>query len=129
MSPVNDGRSIRNLAYRVTAVFFLAFTLVDLSMPGVCAEDLFGFAEAFPAIAAHGDSQRVVSSGHGTSGTPADSAPDLPDEDCFCCCSHLVATPRFVVAQFAIDRPVTVPRAPRPVTAPPRTLFHPPRSV
>ena len=103
---------------RVIAVMFLLLAFGDLAFPQICGEDN---APLFPA---QRDASAVATSGD--SGEPHPEP--MRAEDCFCCCSHIVAEDSgsplgqlaFVSGSLSIAPP-TVPLAPV------RLLFHPPR--
>lgn len=123
-----ERRSVVGLVYRLTAIFFLVFTLVDLTIPGVCAEEGLGLAR----VASADRSAAVMRSpdpvvGRSGSATPSDGAPETLDEDCFCCCSYLVATPPFSFDTEQLDPPIYEASLMRLPTSPPRKLDDPPR--
>ena len=91
--------------YRVVAIFFLLWTLADLTVPQVCMAD-------FDAPA---------------NGAGASNGAYHQDDDCFCCCSHVMPS-SFVL----IERLKTVSPAERETDGivpyrPIGTPFHPPR--
>ena len=92
---------------RVVAVALLLWAASDLAFPSLCAED----------------SGAMTNFGNG----PAAPAP--PQDDCFCCCHHLVPTRLDVPAGTVVC--VDVPDAPRVSLSVgvPRALFHPPLPV
>jgi hypothetical protein len=114
---------------RGTALLLL-LTCVDMLSPQTCAEELFGFPAAVLAKAAA--AERGASPGAGvvseSSHTGEDSESDHPDEDCFCCCAHLIVRAHF---RLESEPPASVVCRPEwlslPVS-PPHPLYHPPRT-
>lgn len=129
------GGNRHGLLVRVIAVFFLLYTGADLASPQFCTEELEGFSgynqvsaatlsptsdNARPTLAASvSDSSRQE--------PPSDKTPD-GDEDCFCCCAHVLPGMTFAVVQFtAAHTPVPDVRSERiPSPTLPNT-YHPPR--
>lgn len=50
------------------------------------------------------------------------------EDDCFCCCSHIVPAPHFDLVAVLISAPTDVNLSVSFPQATPQTLFHPPRS-
>ncbi|HYR28037.1 MAG TPA: hypothetical protein VEU30_06195 [Thermoanaerobaculia bacterium] len=100
------------------AVVFLLLAVADLAFPQICGEDS---EPLFPARTA---ASAVI---------PADD-PGEPEpaparaEDCFCCCSHIVAedspSPLGQLAIVSGSGRIAPPSVP---IAPVQVLFHPPR--
>lgn len=116
--------------YRGVALFFLLFTCVDLTTD-TCVEESFGLPPAAwlkAAAASLPDALELAAA-------PADATPGtLPgpghvEEDCFCCCSHLVVDGPYVVASLP-DAPeadsTLIAASP---SSPPRDFYHPPRTA
>lgn len=95
---LNSIRKRNGRLIRVVAVFFLVYTGADLFMPQYfCgAEEMAGLTvRSLPAVANHEGSDGVtvaaVSRSDGSvPGQPSDQAPH--EEDCFCCCAHILPT-------------------------------------
>src|SRR5262245_59805930 len=110
--------------YRFVAIFFLLWTLIDLSVPQVCTADFDA-----PAAAAAGASQdqTILEASDQSHDAGSSSVPYQPDDDCFCCCCHVL--PSSVVrierlkAVSSVERDDECLVAYRPVSTP----FHPPR--
>lgn len=124
---------MRARVFRVLAILFLVYTGLDITVPQLCcgefsypgiiqvsaASDLSDYAKTFPAIDAAKNS-----SGDPTSGEQPQ------DEDCFCCCTHVlpgraiavIATPE-LKAPFASLQKISL--ASPPLQSP----YHPPRSA
>src|SRR5262245_31880154 len=83
-----------NRFYRAVAIFFLVFTAIDLTVPSFCSEE--GLADERGTFA-QSASDETVSGYKFTSSSGIDnSCPNQPahssdvEEDCFCCCSHVI---------------------------------------
>ena len=120
-------------------MFFLLWTLADLSVPGLCRTDYDrpqdsqvpayvrdnASASASPdASVARRPSSAV------TAGVPAQKQQGPPslDEDCFCCCSHIVPALHFQLPAISESAPVLTIYHFNSVTASALPLYHPPRS-
>jgi hypothetical protein len=114
-SRASQHRTGLDLLYRGVALFFLLFTCVDLTSQ-TCAEESFGLP---PAAWSRG---------------AEDSAPEAPEpahveEDCFCCCSHLVVDGPYVVASLPDGPGADVPLIAASPSSPSRDFYHPPRTA
>ncbi len=73
--------------YRLVAIFFLLWTLTDLSVPQLCLADfdapatLAGASKRSDGACTH----RSQPNGNGPANMPFQQ-----DDDCFCCCSHVL---------------------------------------
>ena len=107
--------------------FFIVFSLADLSGMTPCCDEQNGL----PPYGA-GTIARSAVAGQPSIVTVADSSPrqepaPTTDEDCFCCCAHILpACDANLVAPVAASL-VTDPREALLPTPPPSRTFHPPR--
>lgn len=119
---------------RGLAVFFLLFTGADLLLPQYfCGEGEIGgvtimTASASAASEPDGGARFTIPS------TPADHQPtETPDkaphdEDCFCCCAHVLPTFAFAtVGTFELNLPSAPPAEDHLQSPPLRGTYHPPR--
>lgn len=119
--PVMTARIVR-----VIAILFLVYTGADLTVPEFCGEEmgLRGFVEAKSDI-------ESVAAFATDSSEPRQDPPSEPthsDEDCFCCCTHVL--PGYATAPVAVSELNSVFAALRiiDVASPPlRGPYHPPR--
>jgi hypothetical protein len=121
-----------NRLWRGIAIFLLAFvwfdlTVVDFFSPELCGDEQVSFFFTSPAKSTE---DAIVET---RAGQTQDSQPDQDshqspiDEDCFCCCSHIIPGVRINIA--------VLNRQPQPFdqaitdlpSAPPHGTFHPPR--
>jgi hypothetical protein len=114
--------------FRGVALLFLLLTCVDIGSPDVCAEEIFGFPPEVLSLAASA-SERAAEPAMGSRELPSHetSEPSHVEEDCFCCCSHLVASPHFAVLGAEPDSVTTRPLSLRLPQSAPSNLYHPPR--
>jgi hypothetical protein len=112
------------------AIFFILFTAVDLLNPHICSEELGGvsFGGALTANLSAGDTKATAIV------TPSeDSHPEQPsrpgqtEEDCFCCCSHILPGSYFSPDAGLLKPDVGSPMNSNLPNSPPRDLFRPPR--
>ncbi len=118
----------RAISVLLLLLCFFDIAIADVFFPGSCE----GESEMLPVVAvdsATKDLHKIISiradSQSKNCPTPTESVPG--EEDCFCCCTHIVP-----VAFYKFARPLlqTAPIASSPrniPTAPQPKLFHPPR--
>jgi hypothetical protein len=114
---------------RGVALFFILFTFVDLSMPEFCSEELGGRSLPMAnSTASFYDSHELSlspASDHSERNKTGNS--EHADEDCFCCCAHIVPGKRFKVDVVELDSFLSETADISLPTSPPDTPFHPPR--
>jgi hypothetical protein len=113
--------STKRRIYRSVAIFFLAWTVLDLSIPQFCAADA-------NSPQSYTESDRNLAASHASAPLPGpDNSPVERDDDCFCCCSHVLPSSFNRVEILTVLACMgDLPSA----TAPPISLtvpFHPPR--
>ena len=115
-------------AVRVIATLILLYTGADLTVPQFCSEEM-----GIPAVARASDVTRPTNYVAVTHRSD-DSREDLPsespskDEDCFCCCAHVL--PGDALAVVAVPQLHSDPGSHERITlpfAPVNTPYHPPR--
>lgn len=124
--------SLQPYICRGIAVFFLLFTIVDISSPHVCCEELNGLVESVAQSAAVNasivdDGVTAIINDDSRSQPPA--KPSASEEDCFCCCSHVLPSLSLNMAVLDCKSPETDPQQDCLLTPPLRALYHPPRFV
>lgn len=127
--------------FRGIVLLFLIHTAAELAFPQFCGEmssSFFGFGSV--AVAAEriptGSASRSISGGviqkaeSTLPGVPNKDSELPKDEDCFCCCAHVMPSPLFVdpetaqlVLLFDIQAPASIP------TGSVHTPYHPPKSA
>lgn len=122
----------RSQLLRLIAMLFLLHSGVDMLFPQLCnEEELFGgsFSSTLPSSTNDGEVGKAFAAIN-SSEFPDDqrSDPQHRDEDCFCCCTHVMPSPVFASpgdAELVTSRS-TVPRIFIP-SAPSDNPYHPPR--
>ena len=100
---------------RAVAFLFLVLTGIDLTVPRLCGE------ENAPLF-------RMHSSALQDDAAQDPQSPALPTEDCFCCCSHVLAAEGHARLTALTLLTVSDTRAWSRIPLPPiRLHFHPPR--
>jgi hypothetical protein len=129
----NKTRITRERIVRVIAIFFLFYTGADLMAPQVCSEDLGGTSsEALVAVSvdqSDNDLQLASVTKRDSDSQDKDTRqPVSPDEDCFCCCAHVLPGVHFVPGENK-EKPALHPvyRSNRLPSSPPHKAYHPPR--
>jgi len=118
---------------RAVAVFFLLFTGADILMPQYfCDDEIRGIS--LPTVAAElnteersaGDHVLVADSDDSRSRQPSDTEPH--EEDCFCCCAHILPSLPFAPAEIFEARQPMAAFVNDPLPSPPlRGTYHPSR--
>lgn len=87
---------------RVIAILFLVFTGADLTVPEFCSEEI-GLPKFVQATSSTGlGSKAAFATDPGESEQDPPSKPTHSDEDCFCCCTHVL--PGHATAPVAIPQ-------------------------
>jgi len=113
-------------------IFFL-MVLTDLASPQNCAEDVWRFLKAAPSQACVKASTLVesetslISADIQTQQPSSDSDSAPAEDDCFCCCSHVLPGVIFHVDDSGFAPSVSEPTITALPTAPPQSAFRPPR--
>ena len=112
------------------AVFFLLFTAADLITPHLCSEELglpsFGSLSSINSILDRTD-QIAMSIADADSHQEESPAPTQSNEDCFCCCSHILPEVHFAVEGMLLEPLDTDPAISSLPTGSPDRPYHPPR--
>ncbi|MGH9838038.1 MAG: hypothetical protein ACREEM_04565 [Blastocatellia bacterium] len=117
-----------NRAYRVIAIFFLAFTFIDILYPWLCQEEMANLTGAVHAQKAPGANKQSDLAGD-EGQNDRDSKPGALEEDCFCCCSHVQPSFGTGVSDTNVsDSVFLLPPANLPIPQP-SGIDHPPRSA
>lgn len=111
--------------------FLLLWTLADLSVPGLCRSDNDRSQDLQPPVSSASNTffsrqQSIVIN----IGVPArgQQSSSTSDEDCFCCCSHIVPALHFQIPAISESVPGIALYHFNSVTASVLPLYHPPRS-
>jgi hypothetical protein len=114
---------------RGVALFFVLFTFADLSIPQLCGGELGGYSLPNASLPfSNGQSDELSLSAAPEQPQPQESeGSEHPEEDCFCCCSHIVPGSHFNVALLCLKSPVRPQANQFLPTSLPDIPFHPPR--
>jgi hypothetical protein len=121
----------RSQLLRVIAMLFLLHSGADMLFPQLCNEEVLFGGSFSTVLASNNDSEvRKAFAINNSSQFPDDqpSDPQHRDEDCFCCCTHVMPSPVFaspddaelVISRSTVDR-IFIPAAPSD------NPYHPPR--
>jgi hypothetical protein len=125
----------RNRLYRGMAIFLLIFalvdlTIIDLAFPQLCESDLSPISTSLNAIDSTYLAREIFAAA--PTGTDNDrdqhSDPECEEDDCFCCCSHIVPGIPVSVAALGLKTLAAVADIASLPSPPPQSTYHPPRS-
>lgn len=120
---------------RAVALFFLLYTCADIALPQYfCAGEAGGLPDVAVASTVAADDAHTTRGGSSSVSDDRGSRPQRPEqeipheEDCFCCCAHVLMVSAFKVVETAELRTYPAPAEERSVLSPPLPLqYHPPR--
>jgi hypothetical protein len=125
----------RNRLYRGMAIFFLIFalvdlTIIDLAFPQLCESDISPMPTSLSAINSTYLSGTVFAAASTGDDDDRDqrSEPECEEEDCFCCCSHIVPGVPLSIAPLGLKTMAAVAAITSLPSPPPQSTYHPPRS-
>ena len=119
---------------RAVAIFFLLFTGADIFLPQYfCGDEVAGLPDLVSSsVLAHDlvekkDAPSLVSnSENSTPGQPSEEQPH--EEDCFCCCAHLLMGSEFTCVGVLELATLSIPPSDDSLPSPPlHGTYHPPR--
>src|SRR4029079_3715211 len=92
---------------RTIALFFILFAFADLSIPQLCSEEFGGCSLPSSNLESSSyQSDRLSLSAPGQTQQQQSESGEHFDEDCFCCCSHIVPGSHFTVAIVELISPI-----------------------
>lgn len=103
---------------KTVAIVLLLWTAIDIAVPNLCASD----RALIP------DAQLIMTSAQPSASHDSPGSRFISDDDCFCCCSHIVPTSHFVMATSLQVAPAEAEVACSRTDGLPTSLYHPPRS-
>lgn len=123
------GRTIKQSLLRGIALLFLFYTGVDLALTDYHRNEILDLNRATISADSREDKLAVTA----LPSNPRDHSNDREaprDEDCFCCCAHVLPSPVFVDSENAeLTQLRTVALRTTLPTAPIHSLYRPPRSA
>lgn len=83
---------------RGIAILFLVYTAADLADPQMCSEEAISLTSAQVSISHGADAKptAIATTADDDSSRDQYPNPESQDEDCFCCCAHIVPGIPFV---------------------------------
>lgn len=120
----------RQRVMRCIAILFLLYTAADLTDPQMCSEEAVSLTTARVSISASGETKPTALSISSDEDSSRRQVPEREsqDEDCFCCCAHIVPAIHFVtpetIARSSIAALKTQSLIPQNEL---ETPYHPPR--
>lgn len=124
---MKPNRLRRGMAIFLLAFAFFDLTVVDMFSPEFCDDEQVSLSLANPDEAPEkiADGSWAIRSHDSEPGRDSRQSPI--DEDCFCCCSHIIPSSYACIATLnCTPQPDALAAASLPL-APPRDAFHPPR--
>ncbi len=112
--------SMRHRWHKWAAIFVLLWTVLDLSVPSLCAAD-----NQLPVPPTLSSYASQVLPGNNTDGQ---RLLDTCEDDCFCCSSHVTPAPGFTLLIGSEGTPVMAVAEVRHPQDRPSSIYHPPRS-
>jgi hypothetical protein len=117
----------RGIAIFLLAMAFFDIGIVDLFFPQLCGDDQVSILGAIPVESSEKIADEFAATRNQDPQPVQDSHQSGTDEDCFCCCSHIIPSPHISVATLNCP-----PRQDDPAITPfpsssPHDVFHPPR--
>lgn len=116
----------RGISKNILVLFFLLFTFCDIAIPGFCQTDDH---KANSSLAA--TSQIINFQPETLIGSPVGhhrkNIPNHEDDDCFCCCSHIVLPATELSFAYWIDHKANLFQLPQSTFTFPISIYHPPR--
>jgi len=113
-------------------IFLLAFafidlTFIDLAFPQFCGDDRVALVASSENEDSRQNDGACAAADVRDSQRNRDSQPVSADEDCFCCCSHIMPGRRIAVAPPEMTPRLNILSTELLPSPPPRDTFHPPR--
>ena len=117
---------------RGVAIFLLVFAsydmaIVDVFFPQTCGEQQMSLPSSGPVGSTEESAGEKIAVKNHDSQPGQDSHESSADEDCFCCCSHIIPSPHVNVVTLNSPPQADDPAITSLPAAPPRGAYHPPR--
>lgn len=114
------------------AIFFLLFTfaeltIIDLASPQRCKDELGTLATNGYARPATNETDKPSSIAADHSRQESSPQPTSTEEDCFCCCSHIMPASLVTAPLLVAKSQITEAAIIHLPSSPPNSMFHPPR--
>lgn len=124
---MKPSRLRRGAAVLLLALAFVDLTLIDLAFPQLCNDERMELAGAGPIESAEQASDESGTINTHDSEPGQNSQPLSTDEDCFCCCSHILLG--YPINEVTLNTPprISLPSIKSLPSPPSQDTFHPPR--
>lgn len=119
---------MKHRLFRGVVLLFLVYTAVEFAFPQFCGERAFSIVGSTTAASVRESGLQLSQRDSSESPRPDNDLPD--NDDCFCCCGHVMPSPPFVNPQRSAM--VALSDQLDPVSIPDASLgapYHPPRSA
>lgn len=125
------NQQMRQRLFRGIAILFVLYTAFDLANPQICNDGSSFIPESHITQLSRNDTTSApITSVQSVKSSKNTEVPDqpTPDEDCFCCCAHVMPMSIFDSNLLAQIRPEFLTPTHVGIPTPrPKTYFHPPR--
>ena len=129
----NIGRLRNERWLKVVAILFLVYTGIDLVSCQFCCENVAGLPTEYVRTLSP---ERQVNESFAVSDPSSEKSSDEQrsnpsrDEDCFCCCTHVMPSPVFAsLVNTVLKMNTGLEESTRIPTAPLNNPYHPPRFI
>jgi hypothetical protein len=126
-SLIRLGRLRRGIAIFLLAMAFFDMAIVDLFFPQLCGDDQVSILGASPVESSEKVADEFAATRNQGPQPAQDSHQSETDEDCFCCCYHIIPSPHVSVATLNCQPRPDDPAIPSFPSLSPHGVFHPPR--
>jgi len=126
-SLIRLGRLRRGIAIFLLAMAFFDMAIVDVFFPQLCGDDQASILGAIPVESSEKIADEFAATRNQDSQPVQDSRQSGTDEDCFCCCSHIIPSPHVSVAALNCPPQPDDPAIPSFPSSSPHGVYHPPR--
>lgn len=124
---MRSGRLRCGLASFLLAFAFFDMAVVDTFFPQLCGDHQVSHFGASQVESTEKIADELASIRDHGSQPVQDSRQSPIEEDCFCCCSHIIPSPHVKVATLNCPPQLSDPAVTSLPLAPPHGAYHPPR--
>jgi hypothetical protein len=116
----------RAFAVLLLSLSFIDLAVIDLVLPERC--ELEAWVVSGNRATTASDNFTLATFPSTSESTPQhDSTESVPEEDCFCCCAHIIPSIYFRYPGLRLQAERGIPKLAFLPSAPPLETFHPPR--
>lgn len=128
----NTSKSTKRCLFRAIVILFLVYTGFDITVPQYHRNESIGThkSRTLKSSTKPIEPEIFAVASESTPNNPQEDRESHKDEDCFCCCSHVMPSPIFLgPANAELMLPTSLQPDFSIPTAPLHTPYHPPRSA